>query len=74
MAKKKQVDPEFNGEVRARLEYEEGLNAFASCYDVDDCTHPASSPERMSWLCGWYDARTNDNLGHIFTKYGMTHP
>lgn len=61
-------------EVRSRGEYQEGVNAYALGCTEDESGYEQGTAARMSWLCGWYDARTNDRLGHIFKRHGMVHP
>ena len=59
--------------------YHAGSLAFSNGKSMDDCplrprTDSTLYQGRVDWLTGWLDARTNERLGHIFKKYGMTHP
>ena len=74
MSKNKKVPLELNPAVREHPSYEEGVNAFTSFYDIDDCEYEWHTEERMAWLCGWYDARMRDKLGHVFEKHGLEWP
>ena len=58
-------------------EYYEGLRAYAEtpknlCNKAIDklCRYPSTgfSTARVAWWTGWYDARVEDRLGHIFNK------
>lgn len=55
--------------------YAEGREAFLAGGGESDCPYPPKSGNgRTAWWTGFLDARTNASLGHIFAKYGMTHP
>lgn len=67
-------DEEAHNVYREMPEYQEGVNAFRSCFGHDDCDYEQGTDARMAWLCGWYDSNTNDRVGHILKRYGHSYP
>lgn len=59
---------------RNHVECVEGQAAFQEGLPDFDNPYPRGDHRRMFWFAGWLDARTNHSLGHIFKKYGLTHP
>jgi ribosome modulation factor len=56
-------------------EYEQGSDAYSAGKPDSECPYPpkqGNGAQRISWFNGWLDARTQDKLGHIFEKYGLT--
>lgn len=71
MTKKKQLP--FDDQVRKMPAHERGYRAFHDGISSNSCPFPRGD-QRMAWFTGWYDARMQDTLGHIFDKYGLTWP
>jgi len=51
-----------------------GRFAFDAGVDHSECPYPTGHPHRVGWLAGWYDRRTNQRLGRVFARSGITHP
>ena len=57
--------------------YEQGKSAYNTGISSNHNPYPSSksisqNKDRCEWYGGWYDARIQDKLGHIFEKYGIT--
>lgn len=53
-------------ETRDSPQHTEGYSAFKKGHVDDDCPYDKSTPERMFWLCGFYDARRMSKFAHLF--------
>ena len=60
-------------DVRTTSAYFEGLADYWKGVTDTECPYKDGN-QRRAWFTGWLDARTNDNLGHIFKKYKLKHP
>lgn len=59
--------------ARNTVAYREGRKAYEKGSDL--CPYEQwSGDQRSSWWTGWYDARINDRLGHIWEKWGISYP
>jgi len=38
------------------------------------CPYPIGHKLRCDWWIGWYEARINYRLKHVFVKYGLSFP
>ena len=57
--------------------YEQGKAAYHTGVSSEKNPYPSmksirQNKDRCEWYNGWYDARIQDKLGHIFEKYGIT--
>lgn len=52
---------------------DEGESGEGSCpYPSGGSSNSGTSDRRTQWFNGYFDARTDDRLGRIFRKYGLT--
>lgn len=51
-------------------EYDEGELAYKSGLARDSCPYPKGDKRRLDWMSGFFEARIQSTLGHIFRKYG----
>jgi ribosome modulation factor len=49
--------------------FQKGVEDFNSGVDVDNSPFEKDSFQRLNWLRGWYEARTEKNIGHVLKKY-----
>jgi len=63
----------IDNRVRRTMQYQEGVDAYTRELRPEDCPYKTGK-KKLSWLCGWYDSRTTDRLGHIFKKYKIAWP
>lgn len=66
-------EPAIDPAVRDTRDYRQGRDAFLDGVRIDSCPH-RRGVSRTAWLCGYYDARTLDRLGHVFEKWNLSWP
>ncbi len=54
--------------------YREGKESFELGQPVDNCPYMEMTKGSKHWSRGWYDARTNKRLGHVFDRHNVTYP
>lgn len=66
--------------LRKMPQYLQGMQSFALAYAMGMADLRPRNPyergddRRSAWYAGWYDARVQMTLGHIFEKYGIEFP